>query len=254
VSLVTRCSNCGTSFKVLPGQLSARSGRVRCGKCDAVFDGIAGLVEDGHAPVRVEPSPQLGLFDPSRQAPPRVEQVAGDDDEPLPAFMAEPRAPRRAVWTSLTALALLALFAQLAYYFRAELAASVPAARAPLQALCGYLNCEVRLPRLVKLLSIDSYEVRADPRREGVIILNAVIRNRAPFPQEYPALQLTLTDEANRQLVSRAISPREYLDAARGPQLIGRGIYPGAETSLTVYFDASRTRATGYELVLFYPS
>jgi predicted Zn finger-like uncharacterized protein len=243
MSLVTRCSNCGTSFRVLPGQLSARNGRVRCGKCDAVFDGIAGLVEDGHAPLHAEPSP------------PRVDQVAGnDDDEPLPAFMAEPRAPRRAVWATLIVLALLALFAQAAYYFRAELAASVPAARAPLQAACRYLNCEIRLPRLVKLLSIDSYEVRADPRREGVIILNAVIRNRAPFPQEYPALQLTLTDEANRQLVSRAVSPREYLDAARGPQLIDRGLDPGAETSLTVYFDASRARATGYELVLFYPS
>jgi predicted Zn finger-like uncharacterized protein len=243
MSLVTRCSNCGTSFRVLPGQLSARNGRVRCGKCDAVFDGIAGLVEDGQAPMRADTSP------------PRVDQVAGnDDDEPLPAFMAEPRAPRRAVWASLTVLALLALFAQAAYYFRAELSASLPATRGALQAACGYLNCEVRLPRLVKLLSIDSYEVRADPRREGVIVLNAVIRNRAPFPQEYPTLQLTLTDEANRQLVSRAISPREYLGAARRPQLIDRGLDAGAETSLTVYFDASRTRATGYELVLFYPS
>src|SRR5215210_8493561 len=103
MSLVTRCSHCGTSFRVLPGQLSARNGRVRCGKCDAVFDGIAGLVEEGQAPLRQETSP------------PRVDQVAGnDDDEPLPAFMAEPRAPRRAVWAGLTALALVALFAQLA--------------------------------------------------------------------------------------------------------------------------------------------
>ncbi|HKQ27954.1 MAG TPA: DUF3426 domain-containing protein [Burkholderiales bacterium] len=208
-----------------------------------MFDGIAGLVEDGHAPLRAQTSA------------PRVDQVAGnDDDEPLPAFMAEPRAPRRAMWAGLAALSLLTLFAQAAYYFRAELAASIPAARVPLQAACAYLNCEVRLPRMVKLLSIDSYEVRADPRRDGVIVLNAVIRNRAPFPQEYPALQLTLTDEANRQLVSRAISPPEYLGASRAPQLIDRGLDPGAETSLTVYFDASRTRATGYELVLFYPS
>jgi hypothetical protein len=33
-----------------------------------------------------------------------------------------------------------------------------------------------------------------------------------------------------------------------------QGIDAGGEASLTVYFDASRTRATGYELVLFYPS
>jgi hypothetical protein len=107
---------------------------------------------------------------------------------------------------------------------------------------------------LVKLLTIDSYEVRADPRREGVIVLNAVIRNRAPFPQDYPALQFTLTDDANRPLVSRPVAPREYLEAGRAPQFLGRGIDAGGETTLTLYFDASRTRATGYELVLFYPS
>jgi hypothetical protein len=104
------------------------------------------------------------------------------------------------------------------------------------------------------LLSIDSYEVRADPRRDGVIVLSAVIRNRAPFPQEYPALHFTLMDEGNRHVVSRSVSPREYLDAGRAPQLIIRGIDAGGEASLTVYFDASHARATGYELVLFYPS
>lgn len=255
MSLVTRCSNCATAFRVMPGQLSARNGRVRCGKCGTVFDGIAGLVEEGHEPLRLEPSPQLGLFDPSRQEPPRMERVVSDDDdEPLPAFMAELAPPRRALWWALSSLALLALLAQAAFHYRAEVAAAVPAARGPLEAACRFAQCELRLPRLVKLLSIDSYEVRADPRREGVIVLSAVIRNRAPFPQEYPALQFTLTDEANRHLVSRSVLPREYLGTARAPQLISRGIEPGGETNLTVYFDASRTRATGYELVLFYPS
>jgi len=50
--------------------------------------------------------------------------------------------------------------------------------------------------------------------------------------------------------VSRAILPREYLEAAA----ISRGIEAGGEAALTLHFDASRTRATGYELVLFYPS
>lgn len=254
MSLVTRCSNCGTSFRVLAGQLSARNGRVRCGKCGTVFDGIAGLVEEGREPPRFEPSPQLGLFDPSRKGPPRVDQVVGDDEEPLPAFMAEPAPPRRALWCSLVLLAALALLGQAAYHYRAELAAGFPSARAPLESACRLLHCDVPLPRLVKLLSIDSYEVRADPRREGVIVLSAAIRNRAPFAQAYPALQLTLTDEANRHIVSRSVSPREYLDVVGAAQLISHGIDAGAETALTLYFEASRTRATGYELVLFYPS
>jgi predicted Zn finger-like uncharacterized protein len=252
MSLVTRCPSCATAFRVLPGQLAVRSGHVRCGKCGAVFDGIAALVEQ-REPLLVDPSPQLGLFDPSRR--PRPPLKALDDDEPPPAFMTEEPAPRRrAPWWSLVVLAALALFAQVAYHYRAEIAVTVPAARAPLETACRLVHCEVPLPRLIRLLSIDSYEVRADPRRDGVIVLSAVIRNRAPFPQEYPALHFTLTDEGNRHVVSRSVSPREYLDSGRAPQLIARGIDPGGEASLTVYFDASLARATGYELVLFYPS
>jgi predicted Zn finger-like uncharacterized protein len=241
MSLVTRCPSCGTAFRVLLAQLSARAGRVRCGKCGEVFDGVAALVEHGD-------------FDPSRRPPAPLKRPP-EDEEPLPAFMAEaPAPPRRALWWSLTILAALALIAQATYHFRSEIAVAVPGARAPLDAACRWLRCEVPLPRLLKLLSIDSYEVRADPRREGVIVLNAVIKNRAPFRQEHPALQFTLTDEANRQLASRSIWPREYLDAGRGSQLIAQGIDAGGEASLTLYFDAGRSRATGYELVLFYPS
>jgi predicted Zn finger-like uncharacterized protein len=236
MNLVTRCPKCATAFRVLPAQLGARNGQVRCGKCNTVFDGIAALVGASHAPKINEAAPAL-------EAGPALE-------EPLPEFLAEPPPPRRGPWPLLAALAALALIAQALLHFRSEIAASMPMARGPLEEACRMLACELRLPRQVKLLSIDSYEVRPDPQREGVIVLNAVIRNRAPFTQEYPALQLTLTDDANRELVSRAILPREYLE----PALVSRGIEAGGEAAVTVHFDASRTRATGYELVLFYPS
>lgn len=241
MSLVTRCPACSTAFRVQPGQLSARKGQVRCGKCNTVFDGIAALVDEARAPALLEPQPQ-----PPATPPPL--------EEPVPEFLAQPPPPRRALWWTLSALALLLLLGQALYHYRAELAAWVPATREPLAEACRLLGCELRLPRQVKLLSIDSYEVHPDPRREGVIVLNAVIRNRAPFAQEYPALQLTLTDEGNRELVSRSLLPREYLEPGKALELMRRGIDAGGEASLTVHFDASRTRATGYELVLFYPS
>jgi predicted Zn finger-like uncharacterized protein len=234
MSLVTRCPGCATAFRVLPGQLAARNGQVRCGKCHAVFDGIAALVNSAGMPV--------------------AEPQTAPSEEPLPQFLAEPAPPRHALWGTLVALAALVLVAQILLHYRAELAGAVPAARGALEAACALAGCEVRLPRQVKLFSIDSYDVRPDPRREGVIVLNAVIRNRAPFAQEYPSLRLTLTDEANRELVSRSILPSEYLAAARPREAIARGIDAGGEAALTLYFDASRARATGYELVLFYPS
>src|SRR5205085_209058 len=140
------------------------------------------------------------------------------------------------------------------YRFRAELAAAGPAVRAPLQALCAPLGCEVRLPRRPELMSIDASELQADTRREGLIVLNAVIRNRARFPQDYPALELTLTDEVDRPVMRKVLSPREYLEPAARAQQIEQGIGAGAEAALRVYLDTSRSRATGYRLYLFYPS
>jgi hypothetical protein len=166
--------------------------------------------------------------------------------------MVERPAPRRALWWTLSGLAALALAIQATYTYRAELAAAMPAARLALESACRLLGCRLNLPQQLKLLSIDSYEVRADPRREGFIMLNAVIRNRAGFPQAYPALHFALTDEANRPVTSRILTPGEYL--GRDRSLIGRGIDAEGAASFTVYFDASRVRATGYHLELFYPS
>ena len=252
MSLITRCATCATAFRVSPDQLSARGGQVRCGKCGAVFNGIAGLTEQGGAPLLIEPSPQLGLFDPSRKAEP---SQPSDEMQPLPAFMTDDTPPRRsAVWWTLSLLAALALAVQALYHYRAEIASRLPWARAPLGEACRLLGCSVPLPRDLRMLSIDSYEVRADAGREGVIVLRAVIRNRAPFAQEYPALQFALTDDSGDHLASRVLEPRDYLDAARANQLIGSGIEASGEAPLTVYFDTSRTRASGYRLELFYPS
>lgn len=59
MSLLTRCPRCKTLFRVLPAQLQARAGQVRCGRCMHVFDGFGALaVEQPNAasdPVRFEP-------------------------------------------------------------------------------------------------------------------------------------------------------------------------------------------------------
>ncbi|HKX37911.1 MAG TPA: DUF3426 domain-containing protein [Burkholderiales bacterium] len=252
MSLVTRCPACATAFRAHREQLAARGGKVRCGKCLAVFDGIAALVEEGPERVAVEPSPQLGLFDPSRR--PAPQSPAASEEAPVPEFMARQEPPRRPwVWGFLALLAALALAGQGAYRYRAELAATFPQARPALEAGCELIGCAVRLPRRPDLMSIDSSDLQADPRREGIIVLNAVIRNRARFPQDYPALELTLTDDAQRPVVRRVLAPQEYLQGARAGAL-SRGIAPGGEAALRVYLDSRASAATGYRLYLFYPS
>jgi len=44
MALVTRCSSCGTTYKIYPEQLQIQNGFVRCGECRAVFNGFATLI------------------------------------------------------------------------------------------------------------------------------------------------------------------------------------------------------------------
>lgn len=253
MSLVTRCPVCGTAFRVQTSQLAAHSGTVRCGKCGGVFNGVAALVEEGEERFALEPSPQLGLFDPTRRP---AGSSAASTQQQVPDFLAD-EAPRRGgrwLWAFALLLATLALAAQAAYRFRAEIAALVPEAREPLRRLCDTLGCEMTLPRRPELMSIDASELQADGRRDGLIMLSAVIRNRARFPQDYPALELTLTDETDRPVIRRVLAPRDYLERSRGAELLRQGIAAGSEATIRVYLDTSRTRAIGYRLYLFYPS
>lgn len=246
MSLITRCPACGTAFRVQREQLAAHFGTVRCGKCGSAFNGVAALVEEEGERLALDPSPQLGLFDPSRRP---TQPVATG---PLPDFMVEPEPARRRTWLWAFAalLAAAGLAAQAAYRYRAEIAALAPEARAPLDAACRWLRCAVLLPRRAELMSIESSDLQADPRREGLIVLNALIRNRSRFAQEYPALELTLTDEAGRPLLRRVLLPADYVEAERSRQ----GIAPGGEAALRIYLDSSRARATSYRLYLFYPA
>ncbi len=43
--LATRCSACGTVFRVVPDQLRVSEGWVRCGRCSEVFNALEGLVD-----------------------------------------------------------------------------------------------------------------------------------------------------------------------------------------------------------------
>ena len=59
MSLATRCTSCGTAFRVVQDQLKVSEGWVRCGRCDAVFNALEGLFDLGRdAPAEwEEPAP-----------------------------------------------------------------------------------------------------------------------------------------------------------------------------------------------------
>ena len=248
MSLITRCPSCGTAFRVQAEQLAAHSGAVRCGKCGDMFNGVAALVEEGDERLALDPSPQLGLFDPSRR-PAQAESSVGI--APLPEFLEEEEPPSRWrwwIWMLLSLAALAGLGTQL-YRARTEATVILPALRPALESACRFAGCTVPLPRRPELIRIVSDDMHDDPNRQ-VYVLHALLRNLGPFPQQYPEIELTLTD-AGKPVTRRVLRPNEYLDPRAAPRLIASGIEAGGEESVRVYVDALNVRASGYELCIF---
>ena len=57
MSLATRCTSCGTVFRVVQDQLKVSEGWVRCGRCDEVFNALEGLFDLEREPPPTGPLP-----------------------------------------------------------------------------------------------------------------------------------------------------------------------------------------------------
>ena len=147
----------------------------------------------------------------------------------------------------LATLLLLALLSQTLFYFRGAIALLLPEAKPFINELCQDLGCEVPLPRRVELVSIETSDLQADPANPGVMVLSATLRNRAAFPQAFPALELTLTNDGDLPLARRVLQSGDYLADKEE-------VFDGSsEKQIRLQIEAGALKASGYRLYLFYP-
>lgn len=275
--MLTRCPSCSTAFRVTPEQLKARAGKVRCGHCNAVFNALETLEDAQIAVVQPEPEAssvaapvpgesQAAIEQGSAIAEPAEDQLEeqaaaiespaeeAEIEEPLPESALAParRVSRwRIVAWSFGAISMLALMCiQAAFIYRSELAISQPDLRPLLEEMCAALECDLPLPRMSALIDVDVYDLHPDPKQKNLLVLVATLKNRAPFAQAYPHLELTLTDTRDQPLVRRVFLPAEYL--AQGTD-INAGFVANGELALSLWLDAASVAASGYRLYSFYP-
>lgn len=176
-----------------------------------------------------------------------AEQVAIVQDEDD----SESRPKRRAwPWAIAALLLLLVLLAQAAYFFRVDLAARLPGMKPVLVSYCQLLKCTVPLPQNTDLMSIESSDLEADPVYENQIVLNVLLRNRAPYSQAFPNLELTLNDTQDSAMARRVFRPADYLPPIESEEF---GLLPHHEISVRLRLDTTDLRPTGYRLALLYP-
>lgn len=248
----TVCPHCGTRFKVTKAQLEAHHGMVRCGSCMQAFDTRPNFAPDQldlqlELPVlenTVPLTPQEAVLKPMTLA----EQVAIVPDDVNSEFLS-----RRRAWPwAIAALVLtLLLLAQAGYLFRVDLAARLPVLKPVLEGYCQMLGCTIPLPRHADLIGIESSDIEIVPAHEDRIILNALLRNRAPYAQAFPNLELTLNDSQDRPLARRVFRPSEYLPPMEKESV---GLLPNYEVTIRLPLSTPELKPMGYRLALFYPS
>ena len=282
--LITTCTHCLARFRVTPQQLNEKQGQVRCGRCHKIFSGFEALerfpdddtgtrllaardAQIGEAtgtlpdfdepeagesmpaplPEKVRPAPQAMVEPPAPRAsrplpPPR----------PAPALELEPPAVERVsrAWWFGVALLAVVLAVEASYGFRAALAQRYPVVRPWLEAACARAGCTVPFPRDESMLKLEDSELNEMPGRPNEIALGAHVRNLAAFAQDYPHIEVTLTDSTGQAAIRRVLRPADYLGRPVNP---GESLPAGADLAIQLRLETTRVHPTGYELLLFYP-
>ena len=260
-----RCGSCGEVFSALHHLVHSRGGADPAAMPD---NPVAPEASDASL-VSITPAlstARLDLHAPAK-APPdsSLETEIGLAGADVHAAALEPRSdvdtPARAIassrsrssdsgsfaWWSLAGavLALTALGAQAAYFYRNETAARLPETKPWLELMCRQAGCKIEAPRDAQAISIESSDLQADPANRNLLTLVALLRNRAGFAQDAPHLELTLTDAQDALVARRILAPRDYFAATQ--------FAAGSEMQMRIVIDASQLKASGYRLYAFYP-
>lgn len=162
----------------------------------------------------------------------------------------------------LSLLLLVGLVVQWGVQQRDTLAVLEPRLLPVLRAICGPLQCEIRAPRHIESLVIDSSTFnRLGP---DAYRLSFALKNTGVIALEMPSLEVTLTDTQDQAVVRRILTPEQF--GAKGNTLAARSELAGlvimkvsgdagtpASSSSSSSVPAGPLRVAGYRVLAFYP-
>jgi predicted Zn finger-like uncharacterized protein len=192
-----------------------------------------------------EPESAQASTNPVRPARPAAMDMLADEY----AVPIVQQRPSRA-WGFGLALLAVVLGLQVIYAFRARIAQGYPVTRPWLESACAPLGCRVPWVNDPQMLKLEDSELLEVPGKPTEIALGARIRNLAPTAQEFPHVEVTLTDLTGQAAARRVLRPADYLGRAPAS---GEVMAAGSELAIQLRLETPRIKATGYELLLFYP-
>lgn len=201
------------------------------------------------APVATQPAPVTAPAAPTPPPPAREAQVERSQllvDE-IQSGPSKPARSRFWLWALLSVTLTLLFIGQYAWFNLASLAQQ-PQLRPALQAMCGVIKCEVPLIKAPYMITLVERDIRNHPEQQGVLQVKARIINKAPYPQSYPLMELSLHDITGQVIAARRFTPSEYLASNIDQK---PGMAPQQVVDILLELDDPGKEAVGFEFEFF---
>lgn len=267
--VTTTCPQCATIFRVNPEQLAARRGQVRCGRCRHVFNGYEtvsiGPVDDKKIPKKTktslgEKAANSNWWSRIRGLPYTASQFLSlASRTPAPSILKGGfprdefgfRIPFWKLHLGKLVLALgVGLFLIVFIGARGSVVQLIPSMRPVYIKMLSPLGLHTPYPEDADQWTIESSDLREDPKDSEIFHLSATLRNRSKTIQSLPSVDLNLTDMDGLSIEHQIIKPEQYL-AER--QSVDQGLPGNSELSFKLDLKHSGKKGQGYRIVLFFP-
>ncbi|WP_233804329.1 zinc-ribbon and DUF3426 domain-containing protein [Paraburkholderia sp. HP33-1] len=195
------------------------------------------------------PAPAASSGEPFSVNPP-----AGDDADPFRVVReTRPADVGRIGWlvggVVLSALLVIALLAQLAWWQRETVMVNLPRSQILYARACAYLGCQLTPPHDIEGLLVEPSDLRQidGPHK---LELKMPLHNRLNIALAYPAIELTLLDDQNNVAVRRVLWPQDYVPPGT---VIANGLPAHATQTMIVHLDTGTAIASNFRVQIFYP-
>lgn len=222
----TRCPQCHAIAPLAADRPKSELADFACAHCGAHFDAYAHLTDADQADGNASIADAASFDDQGELFGPRPRPAGA----PAPRFAREririPRPPQWRWWlTSLGLLIVLIVIYPIAD--RARLARD-PAWRPALLSVCNAIGCKLPPWKQPSAFTFLARDVGPHPSVKDALLVTVSFRNDAAFAQEWPLVELTMSDINGREIAFRRFRPQEYLGNAPKSSLIAPGVSANA--------------------------
>jgi len=224
--MYTKCPDCNAVFRVTTEQLEIVEGLVRCGLCDAVFNGKDHIHEDPDLPATtstdsIKQEHKSADTESSVTVTTADETTQHDEDELIDTdkiptvirddfgtgFFSRPGNPLHvALWTAGALLLATFFLGQITYWQSVDV---LP--RTWVDGFCKFIRCTSSVERDLTAIKILNRNIYTHPNVENALMITTSFVNESEIAQPFPLLQVALLDTQGQIVAIRRFNPGDYL-------------------------------------------